>query len=137
VVKPWLFLLISDSCNFTPISTDFYRMKVNDDLLKKIKIYAATENISISALVRNFFEKLVDNQLVIKNIDKDKFNILKSFSERKIKASTVMRRLNIERREIYLLLGKYGLNLPQESDIEAIADAKKIASIIKMSETAR
>jgi uncharacterized protein len=27
VVKPWLFLLISDSCNFTPISTDFYRIK--------------------------------------------------------------------------------------------------------------
>jgi outer membrane receptor for ferrienterochelin and colicins len=26
VVKPWLFLLISDSCNFTPISTDFYRI---------------------------------------------------------------------------------------------------------------
>jgi diguanylate cyclase (GGDEF)-like protein len=31
VVKPWLFLLISDSCNFTPISTDFYRFKQYND----------------------------------------------------------------------------------------------------------
>ncbi len=108
-------------------------MKVDDSLLKKVKIYAATEDISISALVRNFFEKLVDNKVVIKNVDNNKFELLKLFSERKIKASTVMKRLNIERRDIYLLLGQYGLNLPQESDVEAIADARKIASIIKMS----
>jgi hypothetical protein len=37
VVKPWLFLLISDSCNFTPISTDFYRLRQTLQSLSQIK----------------------------------------------------------------------------------------------------
>jgi uncharacterized protein len=41
VVKPWLFLLISDSCNFTPISTDFYRLirPLNEKDSKKLIIF--------------------------------------------------------------------------------------------------
>ena len=108
-------------------------LKIDESLLKKIKVYTAKEEISISTLVRSFFEKLVDDQPKLSNFNKDKFETLKMFSDRKINASTMMRRLDIEKREIYLLLGEYGLNLPQESDIEAIAGAKKIASIIKMS----
>ena len=107
-------------------------LKIEDELLDKIKIYAVHNKISLSALIRDYFEKIID----ISNINEEyqnnsEYEILKNYSNREISVFDVMRQLDIERFDVYPLLEKYKLDLPQESDSNAILSAKKIAKIIQ------
>jgi len=61
------------------------------------------------------------------------FKTLKDYSEGNITVYEAMKILNVGRFEVYPLLKKYDLFLPEVSDLEAKIAAKKIAKIINES----
>jgi len=60
----------------------------------------------------------------------NEYEIIKAYSVKEMTALEVIKQLDISRFEIYPLLKKYNLDLPQESDEEAMIAAKLIQFIV-------